>query len=390
MRSVVVRVEVREPSPRLGELASAFLRLGLTAFGGPAAHIAMMENEFVSRRRWLTREDFLDLVGAASLIPGPSSSEVAIYIGQKMRGWLGLLIAGVCFILPAALIVSGIAWAYGRYGQLPKAVGVLYGIKPVIIAIVVQALWVLGQSAIKNRFLASLCITAIILNAAGVGVITVLFGAGIISALAKASAGRNKPSAVTLLVSVVSLSSARLYAAEATTAAVGLGRLFLVFLKVGAVQFGSGYVLLAFLRSDLVSRLHWMTEGQLLDAIAVGQFTPGPVFTTATFIGWVTCGPWGALIATIGIFLPAFILVSVSGPLIPRIRRSQIAGAFLDGVNVATVALMVVVSWFLGKATFVDVPTVVIAIVSFGCLVSFQINSAWLVLVGGLLGILIS
>ena len=313
----------------------------------------MMENEFVRRRQWLSREDFLDLVGAASLIPGPSSSEVAIYIGQRMRGWRGLLVAGMCFILPASLIVLGIAWGYSRYGQLPKMVGILYGIKPVIIAIVVQALWGLGRTAIKNRFLFVLCIIAVACNGAGVGVITVLFGAGILSALVTGTTGRFRLVTVAGIMGVISLWSTRVYAAATTIATQGLGRLFLVFLKIGAVQFGSGYVLLAFLRSDLVTRLHWLTDEKLLDAIAVGQFTPGPVFTTATFIGYITRGPWGALLATVGIFLPAFILVSVSGPLIPLIRHSKIAGAFLDGVNVGTVALMAVVCWFLGKRHWV-------------------------------------
>lgn len=362
------------------ELALVFLRLGTTAFGGPAAHIAMMENEFVRRRAWLTREQFLDLVGAAGLIPGPSSTEVALYVGYRRSGWRGLLIAGCCFILPAAIIVTVLAWSYLRFGGLPAAGGALYGIKPVIIAIIVQALVGFGRIAIKSKWLALLGGAAAVANVLGVSPILVLLAAGAVCAGTRI-ARRSKGGAVSLVMpGAVGLSAA---AATPTT----LAKLFVLFLKIGAVVFGSGYVLLAFLRADFVERTHWLTESQLIDAVAVGQFTPGPVFTTATFIGFVVAGVPGAVVATVGIFLPSFILVAASGPLIPRLRRSHLAASFLDGVNVASLALMAVVAAQLGYAAIVDVPTAILALLSAIALFGrMKINSAWLVLGGGLLG----
>jgi len=359
------------------ELALAFLRLGTTAFGGPAAHIAMMEDEFVRRRAWLTREQFLDLVGAAGLIPGPSSTEVAIYVGYRRAGWRGLLVAGLCFILPAALMVTAIAWAYVRYGQLPAVGGVLYGVKAVIIAIVARALVAFGRTAIKSAWLVALGVGAAIASALGVSPVLVLLAAGVISAAARL---RSRPRMAALIW------PGPLGASAVAAAPPVLVKLFFVFLKIGAVVFGSGYVLLAFLRADLVEGTHWLTEPQLIDAVAVGQFTPGPVFTTATFIGYVVAGIPGAIVATIGIFLPSFLLVAVSGPLIPRMRRSRIAGAFLDGVNVAALALMTVVCVQLGRAAIVDVPTALFAVVSAAALFRWRVNSAWLVFGGGLLG----
>jgi chromate transporter len=345
----------------LREVALLFLRLGFTAFGGPAAHVAMMEDEVVRRRRWLTRDEFLDLFGAASLIPGPSSTEMAIYLGFRRAGWAGLVVGGACFIVPAALITVGIAWAYVHYGSLPQASAVLYGIKPIVIALVLQALVNLGRSAFKTKLL-------------------MLVGA---AALAAAALGA-PPLAVLLLAGALMMS----------TRATGLQviaplPLFLLFLKFGAVVFGSGYVLLAFLREDLVARLHWLSESQLLDAIVVGQFTPGPVFTTATFIGYVLGGGVGAIAATVGIFLPGFILVALSGPLIPRMRRSPIVSAGLDGVNVASLALMAEVTWRLGRAAVVDLPTVLLAIAGALLLFRYRLNSAWLVLGGGVAGALL-
>jgi chromate transporter len=266
----------------LTTLAGVFLRLGLTAFGGPAAHIALMEDEFVRRRKWVTSEELLDLIGAANLIPGPNSTEVAIHIGHRVAGWPGLIVAGACFILPAAIIVALLAWAYVAFGTLPAAVGLLYGVKPVVIAVVAQALLKLGGTAIKSWQLALLGIVAVVLVALGVDELIVLFGAGLLAATVR---GRKRPDTPALVV----------LGAPALPAAVGYGLwpLFLVFLKIGSVLFGSGYVLLAFLRTDLVERLHWLTEEQLLDAVAVGQVTPGPVFTTATFIGYLLEGPLG-------------------------------------------------------------------------------------------------
>ncbi len=344
---------------RLREVAALFLRLGFTAFGGPAAHVAMMEDETVRRRQWLTREQFLDLFGAASLIPGPSSTEMAIYLGFRRAGWLGLLLGGACFILPAALITAAIAWAYVRYGSLPQASAILYGIKPIIIALVAQALWNLGRAALKTRVLAAIAIAALVASLLGVTPLLILV-AGALAALGSRRTGLH---------------------------AVAPWPLFLVFVKLGSIVFGSGYVLLAFLRDELVTRLHWLTESQLLDAIVVGQFTPGPVFTTATFIGYLLGGGIGAAAATIGIFLPGFLLVAVSGPLIPRLRSSPTAAAALDGVNVASLALMAAVTWQLGRAAVVDAPTALIAVAGAVLLLRYRLNSAWLVLAGGLLGV---
>jgi len=363
------------------ELALAFLRLGATAFGGPAAHIAMMEDEFVRRRAWLTREQFLDFVGAAGLIPGPSSTEVAIYIGYRRAGWLGLLVAGLCFVLPSAVIVTVIAWAYVRYGRLTALGGILYGVKPVIIAIVAQALVAFGRTALKSGWLLALGIAAAVASAFGASPVAVFLVAGVVSA-----ATCLRPDARMAAVAWTGPAAASTVAAPAPA---GLVKLFFAFLKIGALVFGSGYVLLSFLRADLVEGTHWVTESQLIDAVAVGQFTPGPVFTTATFIGYVVAGLPGAIVATIGVFLPSFILVAVSGPLIPRMRQSRVAGAFLDGVNVAALALMAVVGAQLGRAAIVDVPTGLLALVSAAVLLRRRVNSAWLVLAGGLLGVLV-
>lgn len=373
----------------LWELARLFLKLGTIAFGGPAAHIAMMEDEVVRRRRWLTREKFLDLLGATNLIPGPNSTEMAIHIGYHRAGWAGLIVAGSCFILPAALIVTVFAWAYVRYGSIPEVKGVLYGIKPVIIAIVLQALWSLGRAAIKTKFLALIGIAGVILTFFGLHELLVLLGGGLIVVavrlVGRSVKGQSHLSLMSASPLIVFLQTGTTTAA---TASFSLVLLFLFFLKVGAVLYGSGYVLLAFIRADLVERWHWLTESQLLDAIAVGQITPGPVFTTATFIGYVLGGTKGAAVATVGIFLPAFVFAAASGPLVPRIRKSPTAGAFLDGVNAAALALMVVVTYQLGRAAIVDVTTIALALISGIILLRFRLNSAWLVLGGGIAGFL--
>lgn len=366
-----------------------FLRLGTTAFGGPAAHIAMMEDEVVRRRGWLTHDEFLDLLGATNLIPGPNSTELAIHIGHRQAGWPGLLVAGVSFILPAMLIVTAFAWAYVRYGSLPQVAGVLYGVKPVIIAVVLQALWSLGRAAIKTRFLAFVALAAVLLTWLGVHELLVLFGAGIIVAVTRMIASQIRSGRNLFLPISASPVALFLQAGAATAAPFGLWPLFLFFVKVGSVLYGSGYVLLAFIRADLVERWHWLTETQLLDAIAVGQVTPGPVFTTATFIGYVLGGTQGALVATLGIFLPAFFFVAVSGPLVPRIRKSPTAGAFLDGVNAAALALMLVVTFELGRAALVDLKTIILAVISAVILFWFRVNSAWLVPGGAVIGLLL-
>lgn len=378
---------------QLGELAWLFLKLGSTAFGGPAAHVAMMEDEVVRRRKWLTSEEFLDLLGATNLIPGPNSTEMAIHVGHRRAGWPGLIVAGACFILPAAIIVTVIAWAYVRYGTLAEARGILYGIKPVIIAVVVQALWGLGITALKNSLLAVIGAAAVVANFLGASELLVLLVAGLVMALIQMFKRQGPPNALPILPPVF-FKKPMLAAATAGAATVGaatpfgLWPLFLFFLKVGCVLYGSGYVLLAFLRSDLVERFGWLTEAQLLDAIAVGQMIPGPVFTTATFIGYVLGGWPAAGLATLGIFLPAFFFVAISGPLIPRLRRSAIAGAVLDGVNVASLALMAVVTWHLGRAALVDWLTAALALAAALLLLRYKLNSAWLVAGGAAVGLL--
>jgi len=367
-----------------GDLAAPFLLLGLTAFGGPAAHIAMMEEEFVRRRAWVSHADFLDMLGASNLVPGPSSTEMAIHIGHQRAGWRGLVVAGVCFIVPAMLIVIACAWGYARFGSLPQIQNIMYGVKPVIIAVVLQALWGLCSAAVKNVFLATIGALATAAALAGGNVLAVLFAAGLVS-LVRAWFVARRPGAP--LATLSTRWSLLTYAVPSVTALpIGLGSLFLVFLKFGAVVFGSGYVLLAFLQADLVTRLHWLTQTQLLDAVAIGQVTPGPVFTTATFIGYLLAGIPGALVATVGIFLPGFFFVAASRPLIPRIRGSKIAGAFLDGVNVGAVALMIAVTLQLGRAAVIDFTSGAIAALSAVVLITVRINSAWLILAGALVG----
>jgi chromate transporter len=371
----------------LWELARLFLKLGTVAFGGPAAHIAMMEEEVVRRRAWLTRAEFLDYLGATNLIPGPNSTELAIHIGHARGGWRGLLVAGACFILPAALIVGVIAWAYVRFGQLPAIVAVFTDVKPVVIAIVLQALWALGRTAVKSRVLALVGLGALVAAGAGLNELLVLLGAGVATWVVGIGTRRlSRPGAAAAVALAPGVGVSTIAGATATAP---LWILFATFVKIGAVLFGSGYVLLAFLRADFVQRLGWLTERQLLDAVAVGQVTPGPVFTTATFVGALIAGWRGAIVATVGIFLPAFVFVALSGPLVPRLRRSAAAGAVLDGVNVASLALMAIVTWQLARAAVVDVPTALLALISLILLLRFRVNSAWLVGGGALLGLLL-
>jgi chromate transporter len=381
------------PRAALRELAWLFLKLGTIAFGGPAAHIAMMEDEVVARRRWLTREQFLDLLGATNLIPGPNSTELAIHIGHARAGWPGLLVAGVCFIAPAASIVTGCAWAYVHFGRLPEVTGLLYGVKPVVIAVVVQALWRLGRTAIRGGALAALALVSAGANALGADELAVLAGAALAAALlARASWRRESTGTGGSVACGAPMLGAAVGAggAAAGAASVGLWPLFAFFVKVGSVLFGSGYVLLAFLRGGLVHDRGWLTEAQLLDAVAIGQVTPGPVFTTATFVGYVLAGGSGAAVATLGIFLPAFVFVALSGPLVPRLRRSPLAGAVLDGVNAASLALMAVVTAELARAAVPDALALLLAIASAVCLIGFRVNSTWLVLGGALVGLVAS
>ncbi len=378
------------PLPKPGaasEVAGLFLKLGLTAFGGPAAHIAMMENEAVRRRQWLTREEFLDLLGIANLIPGPSSTELAIFLGCRRAGWRGLLLGGFCFILPAAVIVTTLAAAYVHFGTLPQVGALLYGIKPVIIAIVLQALWNLGRGAMKTPLLAVVGSGAVAAGICGINPLLTLLLAGMLVIFSRVPFSRSKNLAgfMPVLGFTVPAGAASTSAATPFT----LWKLFWVFLKIGSVLFGSGYVLLAFLHEDFVTHRQWLTENQLLDAVAVGQFTPGPVFTTATFIGYILGGPLAAFVATVGIFLPSFILVAISGPIVPRLQKSPVARAFLDGVNVASLALMAVVTWRLGQTALVDWPAWVLAVAAAVLLLRYRVNSAWLVLGGAVAGFLV-
>jgi chromate transporter len=367
----------------LREVTLLFLRLGVTAFGGPAAHIAMMEEEVVHRRQWMSRERFLDLLGAANLIPGPSSTEMAIYIGYTKAGWAGIVLGGACFILPAALITLALAWSYTRFGHLPQVNGILYGVKPVVIAIVVQALWSLGRAAVKTGMHAAVGVAALLAAAWTGRTVSILVLAGAVMLALHVLKDKRSPKQLMAVPVYLAAGSVTPAAALAT---VSLLSLFLVFLKIGAVVFGSGYVLLAFLKADLVNARHWLTDAQLLDAVAVGQVTPGPVFTTATFIGYLLAGLPGAALATVGIFLPGFILVAASGPLIPRLRQSKIAGPFLDGVNVAALALMAVVTWHLGRASVLDLPTAILAIGCAVLLLRFRVSSFWLIAIGAVAG----
>jgi chromate transporter len=369
------------PSP-LGEVVRCFFRLGLTAFGGPAAHIALMERE-VERRGWMSRERFLDLVGACNLLPGPSSTQVAMALGFSRAGWLGLTAAGACFILPASLATLALAWAYVRFGSLPQALGLLYGAKPVMVAIVAQAVFRLGRTAYRKGTLALAGAACLAATLAGAPPIAVLLGCG---ALFLLLAWRASSPPRTTALGIAWLPSAL---GSSGIPAAGLLPILLVFLKLGVVVFGSGYVLLAFLKSDLVDRLHWVTNSQLLDAVTAGQVTPGPVFATATFLGYLLHGYAGAFVATAAIFFPSFLMAGGVGALAGRIRKSPLAGAFLDGVNAAAVALMAAVGLTLGRAALVDPWTAAMGLASGVLMIRFKVNATWLILGGALLGLLL-
>jgi chromate transporter len=361
---------------RLRELAWIFLRLGLTAFGGPAAHIALMRNEFVQRRKWLSDERFLDLLGATNLIPGPNSTEMAIHIGYLRVGWPGLIVAGSAFIFPAMLLTLAFGWVYVQYGALPQVGWLLYGVKPVILAIVIQALWGLGRMALRDAptILAALAAAALSFTNANLILLLVLGGLGVAF-----TRRLFRPQQVLLLFPpLLNLAIA--------AQPYSLGVLFATFLKIGSVLYGSGYVLLAFLEAEFVKNLGWLTQQQLLDAVAVGQVTPGPVFTTATFIGYLLGGVPGGLAATVGIFLPAFLFVALSNPLIPRLRKSPWTAPILDGVNAASLGLMAAVTLQLGRAAFVDLSTLLVGVAAVVLLLRFKVNATWLILGGALLG----
>lgn len=387
------------PRGSLGEVATLFLKLGFTAFGGPAAHIAMMRDEVVRRRRWIGDGRFLDLVGAVNLIPGPNSTQLALYLGYLRAGWPGLLVAGACFIGPAMLIVLTLAWLYVASGSTPQAAWLLYGIKPVVIAIIAQALWGLSKTALRGWLPVVLAAVVCALYLLGFNVLALLFGGAVVFALARWATGprRREPASVTATkaapgIGIVARSGARLLPAAGAGAAVAVPfsqlTLFLTFLKIGAVLYGSGYVLLAFLRADFVHGLHWLSDRQLLDAISIGQFTPGPVFTTATFVGYLV-GSWpGALVATLAIFLPSFAFVPLLHRVATGLRRRRWTALLLDGVNVAALALMTAVTLQLGGEALRDPLTWALALGSLAVLLRYKPNSAWLIAAGALVGFL--
>jgi chromate transporter len=372
---------VPDTPDRVGELARLFLRLGVTAFGGPPAHIAMMHDEVVRRRGWVSNERFADLVGATNLIPGPNSTELAIHLGWDRARARGLVVAGVCFIAPAAAIVTILAGVYVRYGNTPTLEGVLYGIKPVVIAIIAKALVDLVPVVTKTVLLGVVAAVALAAYLAGVNELVVLAGAGALAAgLHAARTVRAPRLSLWLPLPLAALAAPR--------DDVGLGQLFLVFLRIGSVLYGSGYVLVAFLDGELVDRLGWITGRELLDAVAVGQVTPGPVFTTATFVGYLTAGGWGAVVATLGIFLPSFVFVALLTRLVGWLRSSPTLGAALDGVNAAAIALMTGVSFRLAGDAVVDPLTLAIAVVTGFALWRTRLGSTWLIGGGGTVGIL--
>jgi chromate transporter len=348
---------------RLGELAAYFVRLGVTAFGGPAAHIALMEEDCVRRRHWITRERFLDVLGAANLIPGPTSTELAMHIGYARAGWAGLLVAGVCFIVPAALIVAALAAVYVTAGSLPAFEGLLRAIKPVVVVVVLSALLTLAGTAVRSFRLAAFVAISVVLALQGMNEVAILLLAGIANIIV---AWRPAGTAMALVL---------------------VPDLFAYFVKTGSVIFGSGYVLFALLRGDLVERYRWISEAQLLDAIAVGQVTPGPVFTAATFIGYLVAGPTGAVAATVGIFLPAFVFAALSAKAVERLRDEPVARAFLDGVNAAAVALIAVVLFALARHAIVDFTTAAIAIAAAVAIAWFRVNAAWVILGAAAMGV---
>lgn len=395
----------------LREVIAYFLRLGFTAFGGPAAHVAMMRDEVVRRRKWVSDQRFLDLLGVINLIPGPNSTELAIYLGYERAGWLGLVAAGLCFIAPAMLIVLALAWAYVSFGSAPQIGWLLYGIKPVVIAIILQALWGLARTALKGPLGVILALAVAALYLLNVNTLALLFGGALLYGLAvlarrrwrTGSAGnptlslalpglpllvmRLRGAAGWLVGSPLAAGVSLAGSAAVAATPVSLPTLFLTFLKIGALLYGSGYVLLAFLRADFVRHLGWLSDQQLLDAVAIGQFTPGPLFTTATFVGYLVAGWPGALIATLGIFLPSFVYIALFWPIAAWLRRSAWSAPLLDGLNIAALALMAGVGVQLGQAALFDVVTIALAGVSLLILLRWKINSAWLILGGAVVGL---
>jgi chromate transporter len=370
------------------------LKLGTIAFGGPAVHVAMLREETVRRRRWLPDGEFLDLFGAVSVLPGPSSTQLAIVLARRRAGWPGLVLGGVCFVLPAMVIVLALAWAYVRYGSTPTGGGVLYGVGPVVIAVVAVAVWELAGAALARHRergrtavagLAAVGVAALAGYLADVNVLVILAAAGLVVALA-ANRRRLRPAAGPLL-HVLPAGLLATAAQSRRPPGPSLTAVAAEFLKLGVVVFGSGYVLLAFLRRDLVNGLGWLSARQVLDAVVAGQVTPGPVFTTATFLGYLLGGLPGAMVATVAIFLPSFVLVAALEPLIGRVRRSPWAGAALDGVTVAALGLMAGVAIDLGRTAITDPLTAAIAVATLLVLLRWRPNPLWLVLAGAAVGV---
>ena len=394
-------VETNQIAPSMGrgnlrEVAAFFLKLGLLAYGGAAGHVAMMRRELVDRRKWISEQDFLDLFGIMNLIPGPSSTETVIALGYWRAGWPALILAGVLFILPAMLMILALSWAYVRYGTLPAAQWILYGINPMVIAIIADALLSLGRTALKTVWLALMAAASLALYFRGVSIVAIIAVTAVLAAIAGYSKTRGQRKALSILpmagggarstLTRVTLTKVTLTTVAVAASAIpfSMTRLFLTFLKIGAVAYGSGYVLLAFLHADFVAHLHWLTEKQLLDAIAAGMVTPGPAFASATFVGYLTGGLQGALLATLGMFLPSFVFIAIVFPLIPKLKKAPGARVFLDAINAVTVGLMAAVSWQLARGAILDAFTAVEAIVGLLILRRFEINSAWLIL-GGLM-----
>ena len=381
-----MRTEHPAAAGRLPSLLRLFSRLGITAFGGPAAHIAMMEDEVVERRRWISREHFLDLVGATSLIPGPNSTEMVLHIGYERAGFKGLLGAGLAFLGPAVSLTLLLAWIYQRYGTVPQLGGVFQGVQAAVLAVILGAVWKLGRKALSSPppWLPALLAAAAM--SAGLGPVTTLFGSTLIGGLwlLALRRGGGERAAGLLLGSLLSLPASASPAAGPGSAT--LGQLALFFLKIGAVLYGSGYVLVAFIEQGLVQDLGWLTQGQLLDAIAIGQLTPGPVLSSAAFVGYLVLGIPGGLIAAAAIFLPSFIFVAILNPIVPRLRRSPWARSFLDAVNAVAVAMMAVVlarlAWGLGR----EPALLVIALAAVVAVLRFKVASPWIVVGGGVAG----
>lgn len=384
---------------RLRELAVLFLKLGSISFGGPAAHIALIENEIVHKREWITRQQFLDMVGAANLIPGPTSTETAITVGFVRAGWAGLCVAGASFILPAALITGAFAWMYVRFGSLPQATSVLVGLKPAVLAVIAIAIWRLGKTAVKDPGMGLLGMLALAAFLFDVNPILILFGGGLLGILARRPSGLGAGALIAAMprrnwfrssLRFAGYAASGSIAAETLALRPSTSQIGLFFLKVGSVLYGGGYVLLAFLEQGLVQQHAWLTRQQLLDAVAIGQFTPGPVLSTATFIGYILGGVPGAVVATIGIFLPSFFFVALLAPVLFRLRQSVWIATFLDSVNVSAVALMAGVTVHLGIDALKGWPAILISLASLAVLLRWKISPAWIVLGGGIAGLLLA